>query len=313
MNMSAFENEEFLDKLSKVETTGLSPSSQYLIDKVKRKAEKLRRELDLIADYIIKLKNRVNVIVEPCKKAALNVTDCGSILKLFKEVTGVIGSADTEITMLKVGLTFLGDFIKGTEVEYDQDKSNPGSKNGENCKFLHTSQVCTDVGSVEIVANNNGACAYTTLSREETVQKESMIATTYEKIHSELKSTITRIGEVKMPEARSTTVLGIESGVTRGKEKMKQELNRKISKSRAKESGFIKGPDIRPCPEPAQRQTGLTREMRELNLKHSVAVSSVTVELHRRQQLEMVKKRLEEYGEPYLVGDYNKFMMTFEI
>ena len=168
------------------------------------------------------------------------------------------------------------------------------------------------VGSVEIVANNNGACAYTTLSREETVQKESMIATTYEKIHSELKSTITRIGEVKMPEARSTTVLGIESGVTRGKEKMKQELNRKISKSRAKESGFIKGPDIRPCPEPAQRQTGLTREMRELNLKQSVATSSVTVELHRRQQLEMVKKRLEEYGEPYLVGDYNKFMMTFD-
>merc|ERR1719347_2297435 len=115
-----------------------------------------------------------------------------------------------------------------------------------------------------------------------------------------------------MPEARSTTVLDNERGATRGREKMKQELNRKISKSRAKESGRNKGLDIRPCPEPAQRQTGLTREMRKLNLKHSVAASSVTVDLHRRQQLEMVKKRLEEYGEPYLVGEYKKFMMTFD-
>ena len=81
--------------------------------------------------------------------------------------------------MLKVSFTFFGDFIKETEVEY-YAMSNLGNMNGEN----------------------------TTLSPDETVQKEninaanSKITQNYsKKIQSELKSTITKIGEVEMSEA----------------------------------------------------------------------------------------------------------------
>merc|ERR1719450_2020121 len=100
----------------------------------------------MLADYILKLKNRVNEIVEPSKKAVenlLNVTDCGSILNLFREVTELIGSADTKITLLQVDLACLGDFIQDKEVEYDNDMSNTESKNAENCMLLQATQMST--------------------------------------------------------------------------------------------------------------------------------------------------------------------------
>ena len=36
------------------------------------------------------------------------------------------------------------------------------------------------------------------------------------------------------------------------------------------------------------------------------------VETQRRQQLDVIKKKLKEYGEPLMVGEYDKFLMTFD-
>ena len=212
------------------------------------------------------------------------------------------------------------DFIQDKELENDNDMSNPESKNAENCMYLlATQQASADLNSVKVGENNNGACAHTTSSPNETVQIENMKAAGSDvplnhynkKFYSELNSSITRI-EVTMPEAKSMAVSVNKRGASRGKLELNQELNRNINKGRATESGSIMGPEIRPCREPVERQRGQTREVGMLKLKHSVVASTVTVKSHRRQQLEMVKKRLEEYGEPYLVGEYDKFLMTFD-
>ena len=57
---------------------------------------------------------------------------------------------------------------------------------------------------------------------------------------------------------------------------------------------------------------GQSCEIGKLNHSNTVSISIVETKRLRRQQLDVVKKKLEEYGEPLMVGDYNKFMMTFD-
>ena len=44
----------------------------------------------------------------------------------------------------------------------------------------------------------------------------------------------------------------------------------------------------------------------------SSASTSSVVETHRRQQLEQVRKKFGEYGEPLMEGEYKEFKMTFD-
>ena len=39
---------------------------------------------------------------------------------------------------------------------------------------------------------------------------------------------------------------------------------------------------------------------------------SAMVETHRRQQMELLKKKFGEYGEPFMIGEYKEFKMIFD-
>ena len=42
------------------------------------------------------------------------------------------------------------------------------------------------------------------------------------------------------------------------------------------------------------------------------ASNSAMVETHRRQQMELLKKKFGEYGEPFMIGEYKEFKMIFD-
>ena len=94
-------------------------------------------------------------------------------------------------------------------------------------------------------------------------------------------------------------------------EKQKQDLNRKITESTKIKENLTSNSKSGSKTDSLVNKSQ-SCEIGKLNHSNAVSISIVETQRLRRQQLDMVKKKLEEYGEPLMVGEYNKFMMTFD-
>eukprot|EP00092_Neocalanus_flemingeri_P106503 GFUD01136662.1.p1 GENE.GFUD01136662.1~~GFUD01136662.1.p1 ORF type:complete len:153 (-),score=31.14 GFUD01136662.1:18-476(-) len=67
----------------------------------------------------------------------------------------------------------------------------------------------------------------------------------------------------------------------------------------------------RKCPAVSNMAGDMAQSSSTSMMGYTASTSSV-VESHRRQQVERVRQKFGEYGEPLMVGEYKEFKMTFD-
>jgi hypothetical protein len=116
-NNTATEEEEIVEEIWK-DKDHLSNSSNYLLKKMKRKVSSLQGDMKMVKWDIMSLQNRVRDMIQTGQIAAKKLHEISddeqhNMLKVYKEVSKVVGSADMEITLLKVSISSLVE--KGTD------------------------------------------------------------------------------------------------------------------------------------------------------------------------------------------------------
>ena len=118
-NTATGEEEEIVEENWK-DKVYLCSSSNYLLRKMKRKLSFMQRDMKMVMLDIINLQNRVGDMMEAGQTAAKKLYDISDeephkMLKVYKEVSKVVGSSDMEITLLKVSISSLVEEGSGTE------------------------------------------------------------------------------------------------------------------------------------------------------------------------------------------------------
>ena len=144
-------DEVFIDK------DGLSNSSKYLIRKIQGRLRRLQRDLQIVIVEVNYWKLRVRQIIQESHEAAEKILMVGNediekVLKQLKKVTRIMGSSDTEITLMKASLSNFHNLVSD-EVEDDSscvssEQPLPYSKaeiKSETAELVFTTNLLSDI------------------------------------------------------------------------------------------------------------------------------------------------------------------------
>ena len=313
------------------DNAGRRTSSRYFFRKIQGRLWRLQRDIQILTSEVHKLKHSVHQRVIESEKTADRIFEVGddlgeeNVLKLFKEFSTCHGLADTEITMLRVSLPNPGDFSFSHQQEIVIHSLVNENQNAEKEERIATatsiSRTDEIVDNTEVI--NNDSIFGKSTNPEEQV-KIAKADVSLEKSRKELineDNTSFDITELNSPKENLDSLTGggsksLDKPSTNlenktKKEKQKQELNRKITKStKIKENLSSNSKSGSKTDSLAIKSQSC--KIGKLNNSNAVPISIVETQRLRRQQLDMVRNKLEEYGEPLMVGEYNKFMMTFD-
>ena len=310
-----------------MDTAGRSSSSKYLVSKIQGRLRRLQKDINILTAEVTKLKERVHQRVNESEKAAENIFEFGddigeqNVLKLFKEFSTCLGLADTEITMLRVSLPNSGDFSHEQETVAPSLVNENQSAEREERLGISIPRINDIVDHSEVIykepnvghsmnPEDNTKIATINVPIEKSSKefmKEDYNSFDITDLNSPKENLDSLTGGGSKPLAKPSTILEHKSK----NDELKQEQMRKINQSTKIKKNLTRNSKSGSKLDSVVDK-GQSCEIGKLDHSNAVSISIVETKRLRRQQLDVVKKKLEEYGEPLMVGEYNKFMMTFD-